>query len=110
MIVRQKSHYERLFLLHPSVHSRSSLSRVGLPAPCLSLSSPNASFGELYYVVDRIVDQMHSFKLGFHDRKEIDVLQLIYSVSLIAKRSGLSRTRTTTTTSTRRTPQIRNLG
>src|SRR6202043_3444270 len=38
--------------------------------------------------------------LGFPDRKETDVLQLICSVSLIAKRSGFSRT----------TPQIRNLG
>jgi hypothetical protein len=45
--------------------------------------------------------------LGFRDRKETDVLQLICSVSLIAKRSGFSRTRTTT--STRATPQIRNL-
>ena len=44
--------------------------------------------------------------LGFRDRKETDVLQLICSVSLIAKRSGFSRTRTTTRT----TPQIRNLG
>ena len=43
--------------------------------------------------------------LGFRDRKETDVLQLICSVSLIAKRSGFSRTRTTT--STRTTPQIR---
>src|ERR1700738_1053340 len=34
--------------------------------------------------------------LGFRDRKETDVLQLICSVSLIAKRSGFSRTRTTT--------------
>src|SRR5271157_776666 len=33
---------------------------------------------------------------GFRDRKETDVLQLICSVSLIAKRSGFSRTRTTT--------------
>ena len=31
--------------------------------------------------------------LGFRDRKETDVLQLICSVSLIAKRSGFSRTR-----------------
>ena len=46
--------------------------------------------------------------LGFRDRKETDVLQLICSVSLIAKRSGFSRT--TTTTSTRTNPQIRNLG
>src|SRR5271157_3817039 len=46
--------------------------------------------------------------LGLRDRKETDVLQLICSVSLIAKRSGFSRTRTTT--STRTTPQIRNLG
>ena len=46
--------------------------------------------------------------LGFRDRKETDVLQLIYSVSLIAKRSGFSRTRTTT--NTRTTPQLRNLG
>jgi hypothetical protein len=38
--------------------------------------------------------------LGFRDRKETDGLQLICSVSLIAKRSGFSRT----------TPQIRNLG
>ena len=45
--------------------------------------------------------------LGFRDRKETDVLRLICSVSLIAKRSGFSRTRTTT--STRTTPQIRNL-
>ena len=30
---------------------------------------------------------------GFRDRKETDALQLIYSVSLIAKRSGFSRTR-----------------
>ena len=45
--------------------------------------------------------------LGFRDRKETDVLQLICSVSLIAKRSEFSRTRTTT--STRTTPQIRNL-
>src|SRR5271166_809815 len=44
--------------------------------------------------------------LGFRDRKETDVPQLICSVSLIAKRSGFSRT----TTSTRTTPQIRNLG
>ena len=43
--------------------------------------------------------------LGFRDRKETDVPQLICSVSLIAKRSGFSRTRTTT--STRTTPQIR---
>jgi len=43
---------------------------------------------------------------GFRDWKEIDVLQLICSVSLIAKRSGISRT----TTRTRTTPQIRNLG
>jgi hypothetical protein len=43
--------------------------------------------------------------LGFGDRKETDVLQLICSVSLIAKRSGFSRTRTTT--STRTTRQIR---
>ena len=43
--------------------------------------------------------------LAFVDRKETDVLQLICSVSLIAKRSGFSRT----TTSTRTTPQIRNL-
>jgi len=42
--------------------------------------------------------------LGFRDRKETDVLQLICSVSLIAKRSGFSRT------TTRTTPQIRNLG
>jgi len=42
--------------------------------------------------------------LGFRDRQETDVLQLIFSVSLIAKRSGFSRTRTTT--STRTTPQI----
>jgi len=35
--------------------------------------------------------------LGFCDRKETDVLQLICSVSLIAKRSGFSRTRTTST-------------
>ena len=42
--------------------------------------------------------------LGFRDRKETDVLQLICSVSLIAKRSGFSRT--STTTSTRTTPQI----
>src|SRR5208337_5628946 len=48
--------------------------------------------------------------LGFRDRKETDFLQLICSVSLIAKRSGFSRTRTRTTTSTRTTPQIRNLG
>ena len=41
--------------------------------------------------------------LGFPDRKETDVLQLICSISLIAKRSGFSRTSTTT-------PQIRNLG
>ena len=34
--------------------------------------------------------------LGFRDRKGTDVLQLICSVSLIAKRSGFSRTRTTT--------------
>src|SRR5271166_5532337 len=34
--------------------------------------------------------------LGFRDRKETNVLQLICSVSLIAKRSGFSRTRTTT--------------
>src|SRR5271165_2079060 len=34
--------------------------------------------------------------LGFRDRKETDVLQLIWSVSLIAKQSGFSRTRTTT--------------
>ena len=34
--------------------------------------------------------------LGFRDRKETDALQLICSVSLIAKRSGFSRTRTTT--------------
>ena len=40
--------------------------------------------------------------LGLRDRKETDILQLICSVSLIAKRSGFSRTRTT--------PQIRNLG
>ena len=40
--------------------------------------------------------------LGFRDRKETDVVQLICSVSLIAKRSRFSRTRTT--------PQIRNLG
>src|SRR5271166_1832572 len=46
--------------------------------------------------------------LGFRDRKETDVPQLICSISLIAKRSGFSRTRTTT--STRTTPQIRNLG
>jgi hypothetical protein len=39
--------------------------------------------------------------LGFRDRKETDVLQLICSVSLIAKRSRFSRTTTT--------PQIRNL-
>src|ERR1700730_1242695 len=38
--------------------------------------------------------------LGFRDRKETDVLQLICSVSLIAKRSGFSRTRTTTSTRT----------
>src|SRR5271169_6702253 len=31
--------------------------------------------------------------LGFRDRKETDVLQLFCSVSLIAKRSGFSRTR-----------------
>src|ERR1700738_2768767 len=46
--------------------------------------------------------------LRFRDRKETEVLQLICSVSLIAKRSGFSRTRTTT--GTRTTPQIRNLG
>src|SRR5271165_3685696 len=46
--------------------------------------------------------------VGFRDRKETDFLQLICSVNLIAKRSGFSRTRTTT--STRTTPQIRNLG
>ena len=40
--------------------------------------------------------------LGFRDRKEADVLQPICFVSLIAKRSGFSRTRTTL--------QIRNLG
>ena len=34
--------------------------------------------------------------LGFRDRKETDALQLICSVSLIAKRSGFWRTRTTT--------------
>src|SRR5271157_1303174 len=39
--------------------------------------------------------------LGFRDRKETDVLQLICSASLIAKRSGFSRTRTTTSTRTR---------
>jgi len=44
--------------------------------------------------------------LGLRDRKETAVLQLICSVSLIARRSGFSRTRTTTRT----TPQIRNLG
>src|SRR5271165_1840272 len=33
---------------------------------------------------------------GFRDRKETDVLQLICSVSLIGKRSGFSRTRTST--------------
>src|ERR1700738_4432418 len=38
--------------------------------------------------------------LGFRDRKETDVLQLICSVSLIAKRSGFSRRRTTTSTRT----------
>jgi len=43
--------------------------------------------------------------LECRDRKETDVLQLICSVSLIAKRSGFSRTRTTT--STRTTRQIR---
>jgi hypothetical protein len=42
--------------------------------------------------------------LGFRNRKETDVLQLICSVSLIAKRSGFSRT--STTTRTRTTPQI----
>ena len=42
--------------------------------------------------------------LGFRDRKETDVLQLICSVSLIAKRSEFSRTRTTT--STRTTPHV----
>ena len=31
--------------------------------------------------------------LGFRDRKESDVLQLICSVSLIAKRSGFSKAR-----------------
>jgi hypothetical protein len=31
--------------------------------------------------------------LGFRDRKETDVLQLICSVSLIAKRSGFPRTK-----------------
>jgi hypothetical protein len=45
--------------------------------------------------------------LGFRDRKETDVLQLICFVSLIAKRSGFSSTRTTTST---RTTSIRNLG
>src|SRR5271166_1872315 len=38
--------------------------------------------------------------LGLRDRKGTDVLQLICSVSLIAKRSGFSRTRTTTSTRT----------
>ena len=44
--------------------------------------------------------------LECRDRKETDVLQLICSVSLIAKRSGFSRTRTTTST----IPQFRSLG
>jgi hypothetical protein len=46
--------------------------------------------------------------IGFRDRQETGVLPLICSVNLIAKRSGFSRTRTTT--STRTTPQIRNSG
>jgi hypothetical protein len=41
--------------------------------------------------------------LGFRDRKETAVLQLICSVSMIAKRSGFSRT----TTSTRTTPLVK---
>ena len=44
--------------------------------------------------------------LGFRDRKETDFLQLICSVSLIAKRSGFSRTSTTTRTILK----FRNLG
>jgi len=48
--------------------------------------------------------------LGFRDRKETDVLQLICSVSLIAKRSGFSRTTTSTSTRTRTTPQISEFG
>src|SRR5580700_8104417 len=62
--------------------------------------NPNSEFGIVLVLVVGA--------LGFRDRKETDVLQLICSVSLIAKRSGFSRTRTTT--STRTTPQIRNSG
>src|SRR5580704_2972422 len=49
--------------------------------------NPNSEFGIVLVVV------LVLGALGFRDRKETDVLQLICSVSLIAKRSGFSRTR-----------------
>src|ERR1700726_4842012 len=57
--------------------------------------NPNSEFGIVLVLVVVLV----LGALGFRDRKETDVLQLICSVSLIAKRSGFSRTRTTTTRS-----------
>src|SRR5580693_3959863 len=66
--------------------------------------NPNSEFGIVLVLVVVLV----LGALGFRDRKETDVLQLICSVSLIAKRSGFSRTRTTT--STRTIPKFRNLG
>ena len=51
---------------------------------CISLN-PNSEFGIVLVVV------LVLGALGFRDRKETDVLQLICSVSLIAKRSGFSR-------------------
>ena len=47
--------------------------------------------------------------LGFRDRKETDVLQLICSVSLIAKLIGILEDEDDDETSTRTIPQIRNL-